>query len=185
MILFKAEKNRKWGIINRRGEEIVPCIHNRLGGVDEGPAIIGIGKELWYIDETGKKVLPCNYNDVRDFREGLASIRKDDKWGFVDKTGKEIIPCIYYPIDIWIRNDDLPDIKNTLSDIYDQVIYYKGYVKVKKDGKWGLLDDLENEILKPMFYDEVELVKVLSDDYVKIILDGRETIVDKDGKIIS
>ena len=74
---------------------------------------------------------------------------------------------------------------DTLFDIYDQVIYYKGYVKVKKDGKWGLLDDLENEILKPAFYDEVELVKVLSDDYVKIILDGRETIVDRNGKIIS
>ena len=56
---------------------------------------------------------------------------------------------------------------------------------VKKDGKWGLLDDLENEILKPAFYDEVELVKVLSDDYIKIILDGRETIVYKNGKIIS
>jgi len=65
------------------------------------------------------------------------------------------------------------------------IIYYKGYVKVKKDGKWGLLDDLENEILKPAFYDEVELVKVLSDDYIKIILDGRETIVDRNGKIIS
>lgn len=74
---------------------------------------------------------------------------------------------------------------DTLSDIYDQVIYYKGYVKVKKDAKWGLLDDLENEILKPEFYDEVELVKVLSDDYVKIVLDGRETIVDRNGKIIS
>lgn len=107
--------------------------------------------------------------------------------GFIDKTGKEIIPCIYYPIDIWIRNDDLPDVKNSLSDIYDQVIYcyYKGYVKVKKDGKWGLLDDEDNEILQPIFYDEIELVKVLSDDYIKIILDGRETIVDKNGKIIS
>ena len=36
-----------------------------------------------------------------------------------------------------------------------------------------------------MFYDEVEFVKVLSDDYVKIILDGLETIVNKNGKIIS
>ena len=44
---------------------------------------------------------------------------------------------------------------------------------------------MENEILKPAFYDEVELVKVLSDDYIKIILDGRETIVDRNGKIIS
>ena len=57
--------------------------------------------------------------------------------------------------------------------------------KVKKGDKWGLLDKDENEILKPIFYDEIELVKVLSDDYVKIILDGRETIVNKNGKIIS
>ena len=121
------------------------------------------------------------------FNEGFAPVKKNGKYGYIDKTGKEIVPCIYDYIEIWIRNDDLPDIKNTLSDIYDQVIYcyYKGYVKVKKDGKWGLLDDEDNEILKPMFYDEIEVIKILSDDYVKIVLDGRETIVNKNGKIIS
>ena len=77
------------------------------------------------------------------------------------------------------------DLVDTLSGIYDQVVYCKGYIKVKKDDKWGLLDDEENEILQPIFYGEIELVKVLSDDYIKIILDGRETIVDRNGKIIS
>ena len=106
----------------------------------------------------------------------MSWVKKDEKFSLIDKTGKEIVSCIY---------DDILVLGDTVSDIYDQVIYYKGYVKVKKDGKWGLLDDEDNEILKPMFYDEVELVKVLSDDYVKIILDGRETIVDRNGKIIS
>ena len=68
---------------------------------------------------------------------------------------------------------------------YDEIKYCEGYVKVKKDGKWGLLDDEDNEILKPVFYDEIEVIKILSDDYIKIILDSRETIVDKNGKIIS
>ena len=102
--------------------------------------------------------------------------KKDGKYGLIDKTGKEVIPFIYDKI--WFLAD-------TLSGIYDQVIYYKGYVKVKKDGKWGLLDGEDNEILKPVFYDEIEVIKILSDDYVKINLDGRETIVNKNGKIIS
>ena len=63
--------------------------------------------------------------------------------------------------------------------------FNEGFARVQKDGKWGLLDDLENEILKPMFYEKIGLVKVLSDEYVKIILDDRETIVDRNGKIIS
>lgn len=48
-----------------------------------------------------------------------------------------------------------------------------------------MLDDEDNEILKPMFYEEVKLVKVLSDEYVKIVLDGVVTIVNKNSKIIS
>ena len=112
----------------------------------------------------------------RSFCEGLAKIEKDGKWGFIDKTGTEVVSCVYELA--W-------DFDNTLCGYYDEIKYCEGYVKVKKDGKWGLLDDEDNEILKPVFYGEVEFVKVLSDDYVKIILDGRETIVDKNGKIIS
>ena len=61
----------------------------------------------------------------------------------------------------------------------------KDMLKSKKTANGACWTMRIMKILKPIFYDEVELVKVLSDDYVKIILDGRETIVDKNGKIIS
>nr|WP_314868690.1 hypothetical protein [uncultured Campylobacter sp.] len=47
-----------------------------------------------------------------------------------------------------------------------------------------MLDDEDNEILKLMFYEEAELVKVLSGDWVKINLGDRKTIVDRNDKII-
>ena len=134
-----------------------------------------------FIDKTGREIIPFIYTmtclfSFDTFHNGLACVIKDHQCCLIDKTGQEVISCIY---------DDILVLGDTISDIYDQFIYYKGYVKVKKDGKWGLLDDEDNEILKPVFYDEIEVIKILSDDYVKINLDGRETIVNKNGKIIS
>ena len=116
-----------------------------------------------FIDKTGKEIASCIYDDVSYFSEGLADVKKNGYWGYIDETGKEVIPCIY-----------------------DRAgSFCEGLAKIEKDGKWGLLDGEDNEILKPMFYDEIEVIKILSDDYVKINLDGRETIVNKNGKIIS
>lgn len=58
-------KNGKWGYINTKGEEVIPCQY------------------------------PNPYDDYTapSFHEGLAAIQKNDKWGYINTKGEEVIPC--------------------------------------------------------------------------------------------
>ena len=47
------------------------------------------------------------------------------------------------------------------SRIYDQIMYCEGYAIVKKNNKWGALDDENNEILPLTYDDEMKVVESL------------------------
>ncbi|MDA3051900.1 WG repeat-containing protein [Campylobacter sp. JMF_01 NE2] len=69
--------------------------------------------------------------------------------------------------------------------IFEEMICEKeGIIRLKQNGKWGLIDENGNEILPPTFYEEFEFIKILSDDYIKIKLDGDVIIIDKKGNIV-
>lgn len=235
--LIWACKNNKWGFIDKNNKEIIPFIYECAGNFGEGLAGVMMGRKWGFIDKTGKEVIPFIYDQLwNKFIGGYVAVKREKWWRFIDKTGKEVHICngywdaeralqdsasehgfilneekipnkisnkttkvFSYFDDPYIEiRDNLHKKVNTLYNyvseavkcdtllhFYDEARYYTEYIKVRKDGKWGLLDKDENEILKPVFYDEIEFVKNLSDDYIKINLDGRETIVDRNGKIIS
>lgn len=57
-------RNGKWGFINTKGEEVIPCQY------------------------------PNPYEDftASPFYEGMALVQKDGKWGFINTKGEEVIP---------------------------------------------------------------------------------------------
>ena len=57
-------RDGKWGYINTKGEEVIPC---QFPNADY-------------------------YNTASPFHEGLALIQKDGKWGFINTKGDEVIP---------------------------------------------------------------------------------------------
>lgn len=143
----------------------------------DGLALINYQGRFGYVDKYARIVIPFIYDEATNFSNGISKTKIRGAWGSIDLKNNTVVRHMYKDIGLQI-------VYNVLLK-YDIAKRYKYYISVRKDGKWGLLDKDENEILKPIFYDEIELVKVLSDDYVKIILDGRETIVNKNGKIIS
>ena len=116
--------DKKCGIIDVHGSEVVKCIYNSIGDFKEGYAKVGIGsnvhkfyvfqqafdtgKKYGFIDMTGKEVIPCKYLRVESFSNGRAAVARIGKrydyksghyynvyWGYIDTTGKEVIPCRY------------------------------------------------------------------------------------------
>ena len=85
----RVEKNDKWGFVDKKGNEVIPCIYNVVLNFSEGLAVLIKEDKYGFIDKSGKEVIPCIYNDVNYFKGGLSSVKKDDKWGFVDKKGLE------------------------------------------------------------------------------------------------
>ena len=90
----------QYGVINTKGEEIIPADVYQLGDVVDG-MIIAKNKEskCGAYNTKGELVVPYNYIDIEEFCSGLARVGTgslgDSKYGYVDKTGKEVITPKY------------------------------------------------------------------------------------------
>jgi hypothetical protein len=111
----------KWGLIDRTGNEIVPCKYSRIFAFQEGMAEVYTGElyngspmdgKFGFIDDAGVEIVPLKYDNVQHgFSEGLAAVNtggkyefirginrhafRGGKWGYIDRTGKEVIPLEY------------------------------------------------------------------------------------------
>lgn len=160
------DENHRYGVIDSTGREVVPCTmtYTSVEEFSENLARVEVNGKYGFIDSTGREVVPCKYDHASSFNDGMAAVYQDDKEGFIDATGKEIIPCMYGSIYFiaglaavevgeWPNSKcGLIDItgKEILPCIYDNIgknwgiaeeaaLVAEGYIKVKLDGKWGIL----------------------------------------------
>ena len=99
--LALAEKDGKWGYIDKTGKEVIACQYDNAQYFTERFAAVKRDGKWGYIDTTGKEVIPCQYDNINwewgysGFSEGLACMEKDGKWGYIDTTGKVVIPFVF------------------------------------------------------------------------------------------
>lgn len=89
------------GLINLKGEEVVPLRYKRLWPYADGLYGFAVGAD-WedsylygIMDTTGKVRVPADFKNLGELREGLIPARKITHFGFVDLSGKLIIPYAY------------------------------------------------------------------------------------------
>ena len=90
-----AEAYKLYGVIDKEGNEVVPCTDMEIYNFKEGRAIVKKNKKFGFINKQGKIIIPCKYDEVFNFSEGLAVVVKNDLYGYIDSVGKEVFPCIY------------------------------------------------------------------------------------------
>ena len=92
---IKGLNNFKWGLIDKKGKEVVQCNWDGIGYFDENLAPVMNGKELWgYVNKKGVVEIPCQWSGASKFQEGLAAVKNaNGKWGFIDKRGVLVIKC--------------------------------------------------------------------------------------------
>jgi hypothetical protein len=165
--LALSAKDNKYGLIDKTGLEIVPPVSSERFYFSEGLARIKKGGKWGYIDKTGKEVIPFIFDYTHSsFVDGLAIVEKNDKFGVIDKNGKNIIPLIY---DYIAGYDNFFHVRNSkkkygLSDkngkkitpiIYEDIGYFfsENLIKVRKNGKYGYLDNSGRVIIDFKFDD--------------------------------
>ena len=139
---YEARKDEKRGIIDGRGNVIVPLEYDYIGSFSEGLAVVvkTTGKtsdQRWdnrkcgYIDLDGKVVIPLKFKIAREFSEGLAAVKNENyKVGYINKQGKLVIPHRFI----------------------DGGKFKKGRAVVRANiygGPWGAIDRQGNWIVKP------------------------------------
>lgn len=84
-----------YGVIDKEGNEIVPCSYNFISSYHEGMAQVKKKGKFGFINTKGKEIIPCMYDETNLFSEGVAAVKRGNKWGYVDSLGKEVLPCVY------------------------------------------------------------------------------------------
>lgn len=134
-LLAIVYKNKKAGLLNEKGVEIIPCIYDK----GESPFTYLEGNfylvkqqgKVGIIDNTGHQILPCQYEKAEvsiSFDERF-DVVKGGKYGLCDFKGNEVI-----------------------TPIYDKPFYFEGdYSIARLKGKYGIINQ-KGEIIKPFTY---------------------------------
>jgi hypothetical protein len=136
----------KWGLIDTKGNEVVPLIYDNVKGFSDGLAVVNIGNDWSFIDTNGDEIkLPGKYSDINRFSDERAMTRTavdkvnpwDDrsKFGFLDTQGNEVVAPVF---------DLAKDFSQGLA-----AVRIGGW----QDGKWGFIDK-DGKVIVPFIFDD-------------------------------
>jgi len=146
---FQTKEDR-WGVINDKGEEIIPAIYSfvatntiRMEGQEDaqpifsdGLACVADGYDYGAIDKEGSVVIPFIYNFIYPFRDGCAiAVNKQGKYGVINTKGEEVIPFRFDRIDFPFVNGYASAVRNIS----------------ESESKMGIID-IEGNIIMPFEY---------------------------------
>ena len=174
-----------YGLINRKGEEVAPCIYHRIDEFYDGVAVasrntrpdLPYTHEYGYIDYRGKEITQFIYDHADRFSEGLAVVCKYGRFfGCIDKNGVE-----KFSIDDSIKYCD-----------YEFGHYVNGLLTYCKksfygeDRRFGFINDRGEAICSPNTYEKSCLVDEAAPSlkgYRLVKQNGLYGLIDRDGRI--
>jgi hypothetical protein len=165
-------ENRRWGFINRKGENIIPCRWDDTLGFDgNGRACVAIGRKWGAIDREGRLVIPLRFKSLNGFDEaGLSTAELASGWGFIDRDGKIAIPFRYRKTEPF---DRFGMAKIQLS--VDRVNHLSGWIG--RNGK-SIVDpryEVESPVWAPNFTDH---------ELLPVIESGKAGLIDRKGRTV-
>ena len=142
--------------------------HKEHGAVLEGfRRVVKLNTRVNYIDGDGKELCSNDYEDGRDFHLGFARVMQNGLWGFINRKGEEFCKCQFKMLRDFFCHHAVGCDENGWHLIgedgtilneegYDQVWYWgNGFVKVMKDGKYGLIDR-NGVLIAKCVYDRID-----------------------------
>lgn len=112
-----VRRGKKWGYINTKGEEVIPCSFDAADIFSEGLAAVSKSDKLVYINSKGEEIIssPYSYYNIqnRNFSEGLAAVCDDGKWGWINTKGELVIPLSIEAEDVGLYSEGLVYCQNS------------------------------------------------------------------------
>lgn len=191
----------KYGVINRRFQQIIPFYYDEIRDFEDGRFIVCInknnfGRGLWgAVDSTGKTIVPQKYSFFENFSEGLAAVCLEGSgWGFVDINGNTVIPFEYSKVESfdqgiakvnrdgcdWYINKRNKEIKIDRAKYDMMTDFHKGIAIVGHLGEYGVVDATGKEII-PMKYNEIIIDK---NGFIWVCDKGKWGVVSRKNKIL-
>jgi KWG Leptospira. len=171
-----VQKDKKWGIIDKTGKEIVSPSFSSISGTSKslfvnGFAYVRHDDQSGFMDKSGNIIFERKDKEVIAgyFSDGLAAIRINDKYGYIDTTGKTAINVQYDSVTNFSngvaivrsagKSSLIDKTGNIISDLppYEPFFrhyisnFHEGLASVKMKKKYGYIDEKGSEIIKPQY----------------------------------
>ena len=161
--LALIERNKKWGYINKLGEEVIPPQYVDTDSFQEELAAVKINERWGYIDKQGTEVISPQYSEATSFSEGFARIVLNKKVGYINKQGETVIPPKYdyaNPFQEglariesegkygYINKQGIEIVPPQYDDAYD---FREGLAAIRLNGKWGYINRQGEEVVPPKY----------------------------------
>lgn len=143
--LLLVNINKKWGFLDTKGKVAIPCIYEDASDFNEGYAAVIRNGTKTCINKKGEEISVCN-NTLNAWEKddelggrgtyikGRQVLKRRQLHGIADNNGKLLAPLIY---------ESIYGIRINGRDIH----YHQEFYKVRKQGKWGVIDKNGNETL--------------------------------------
>lgn len=195
--LIVVKKNDKFGFIeisNPSREVIVP-MYDFADRFSHGVAVVKSGKRYFLIDKHNQQV-SSEYDLIFQFDDyDFYVVQQNDQFGVINHTGELIQPLIFEQVDnrfskemVNIRQHGLWGLMDSSGRIvitpqYQAIHHYRdGLIAVKKNGKWGFVNE-RNETMIDFIYDDplIDIKDVMNYLYYYVVKEGMIAVV-KNGK---
>ena len=96
-----VRRDGKYGYLNHKGKEIIPCQYDHASLFKDSRANVSIKGKWGIINTSGKTILPIEYDnsgyrgEAYIYHDSLALIEKNRHYGYVDMDGNIVIQPIY------------------------------------------------------------------------------------------
>lgn len=205
-VMMGGTGNPKYGYMNSSGDMVISASYDVIGDFsnNEGIARTKVGGGFGFVAKNGKSISPTIYSDAGEFSEGRARVKKDGKWGYLDENGQMITSSSYDEAEDFVnglarvmQNDEVFYIdlngekanyringqgtKISLNADYEDAGFYTNKrLRVKKNGKWGFVDE-QGEMVIPIDFDAVS---DFVDGIAQVEKGGEIYQIDLDGKML-
>ncbi|MBX9850876.1 MAG: WG repeat-containing protein, partial [Cytophagaceae bacterium] len=164
-----VQKDGKWGIINDKGEVLLPCNYRGIQTSSERKYYVW-KLTSWTVKNNNNEIIAnLQFDSLRYIGEGLYRFSMIGKKGIVDAKGNIIVGTAYEEISNYryglskVKKDNYGVINSQAKVIipfeYDDVLIDELFIRVKtiahtENGlqeKWGLYDHKGNILIKPKY----------------------------------
>ena len=187
-----VQKDNFWGVINKKNEVVIPFEYTDAESFSDGLAKVEKNGHKFFIDTTGRPVFYVDdYSYCEGFYHGLCKVGKNGMTGFIDVHGNLVIDTKYEIARTF--NQGLSEAYgdghwgaiNTVGDtiipfVYKQIWSNDGYYLVKKEGKWGILDN-NNNVVIPIEYDYLD---PFYEGLARAERNGKMGFIDKNNRVV-
>lgn len=202
---FQDDSTYKYGFKDNAGNISVPALHDDID-IRENNITVRQNGLFGILDFSGKMIIPPKYNLFyqKDTGENGIIIAETRYYTIMNKQGEIISPQNNYPIVQYITYDRVIFCQNNTGAMLCGVINNKGKIIIppiyhklsalvdlhvnpnpslliayNENKRAGLLNLETGKLLTPFKYDEIENI---SDDRIKVSLNGKYGFIDTNGK---